>query len=167
MYEDIVRDFSAVVAGRGYAGQVSELMLPKCTIITEDLRAGGMDGTDDVDMGQEKMVASITTHGFHSDLLDFWGIWSEEATTMIFRGALQSRDGTIRSAVATMRGAFREDDPGTWKKGSLAPLKATMTCRYYKLEVDGAVKREIDVYKFIRIIDGVDQLERYRAALGI
>ena len=42
MLPKILKNFSAFVDGRGYAGRVDEITLPKLTIKMEEYRAGGM-----------------------------------------------------------------------------------------------------------------------------
>ena len=167
MAEDILRNVNAVVDGRGYAGKIDELVLPKLELMTEELRGGGMDAPDDIDMGMQKLVASIQTHGFDADLLRRFGVRSGGPVQMTFRGALQSEDGRVKAAVAALRGKITLIEPGTWKAGQRSPLKATMTCRYYKLEIDSETIHEIDLYRYIRIIDGVDQVQQLREALAI
>ena len=39
--------------------------------------------------------------------------------------------------------------------------------RYYKLEIGGETIHEIDAENMKRVINGVDQLEKRRAALGL
>ena len=48
-----------------------------------------------------------------------------------------------------------------------AELKAMVDARYYKLEIGGRELVEIDVENMIRRVDGVDQLEAQRNALGL
>ena len=165
--EDILRNINAFVDGSGYAGKVDELALPKLTVKTEDIRAGGMDAPAKIDLGIEMLECSITTLGIDVALLKHWGVAAGEHVPFTFRGALQSEDGTVKAVVAEIRGKVTELDFGTWKAGERAPLKAMINCRYYKLEYDGEVIHEIDVDNFIRIINGTDQVEELRTALAI
>ena len=84
-----------------------------------------------------------------------------------FRDALVSEDGTVRGVEARVRGYVREIDWGTWKSGEKAPLKCMMAVRYFRLAHDGDVLHEIDVDNMKRIVNGQDQLEAQREALGI
>lgn len=43
MLQKILKNFNAFVDGRGYAGRIDEISLPKLSIKTEEHRAGGMD----------------------------------------------------------------------------------------------------------------------------
>jgi P2 family phage contractile tail tube protein len=67
----------------------------------------------------------------------------------------------------TLRGKLKEADPGTWKPGEAAPLKAMVALTYYKLQHGDRIIHEIDVENMVRIVDGVDVLAAQRAALGI
>jgi len=49
MLPKILKNFNVFVDGRGYAGKIDEITLPKLTIKTEEYRAGGM--------GMEKLEA--------------------------------------------------------------------------------------------------------------
>ena len=51
MIVDILRNVNLFVDGRGYAGRIDECIPPKLTVKTEDFRAGGMDGTVEIDQG--------------------------------------------------------------------------------------------------------------------
>ena len=53
------------------------------------------------------------------------------------------------------------------KRAEKFEMKVTVSCKYYKLEMDGQVVHEIDIENMTRIIDGVDYLAEARAAIGI
>ncbi len=59
MLPKILRNFNVFVDGRGYAGKIEEITLPKLTIKTEEYRAGGMDIPISIDMGMEKLEAVL------------------------------------------------------------------------------------------------------------
>ena len=167
MIVDILRNISLFVDGRGYAGQVDECIPPKLTVKTEDFRAGGMDGTVEIDQGLEKLEATLQMSGVDRALLEQWGVTLAAMVPMTIRGALQSEDGTVRAAVIHLRGRIKEIDYGTWKPGEKVPMKAMVSVWYYKLEHGGATIHEVDVENMIRIVNGVDQLAEMRAALAI
>ncbi|BET34742.1 hypothetical protein wCIFem_11920 [Wolbachia pipientis] len=50
MLPKILKNFNVFVDGRGYAGKIDEITLPKLTIKTEEYRAGGMDITVNIDI---------------------------------------------------------------------------------------------------------------------
>ena len=164
---DILRNINLFVDGRGYVGKIDELTPPKLTIKTEEHRAGGMDVPVEIDMGMEKLECDFTLAGTDAGALKSWGLGSSEPVPLTFRGAVQDGDGVVRAVVMRMRGIIREADFGTWKPGEKAPLKVMVALRYYKLEIAEEVIHEIDAENMIRIVDGTDQLEAQREALGI
>jgi len=167
MIEDILKNMNMFVDGRGYAGKIDEVTPPKLTIKTEEHRAGGMDAPAELDMGMEKLECDLSTSGIDKELLKLWGVAPGNLVPLTFRGALESEDGTVKAVVMTIRGKVREIDFGTWKPGEKAPMKATVACRYYKLEIDGEALHEIDVDNMVRTINGTDQLAAQRTALGL
>lgn len=164
---DILRNVNLFVDGRGHAGAVQMVQLPKLAVKTEEHRAGGMDAPIEIDMGLEKLEATWSMDSVDATMLRRWGLAPNNLTPCVFRGALQSEDATVKAVAATCRGVLREVDWGDWKPGEKATLKCTMAVRRYRLEIDGETIHDIDVLNMIRIVDGVDQLAAQRAALGI
>ena len=70
---DVLRNINAFVDGRGYAGRVLMLQLPKLTVTTDDHRAGGMDGTTRIDMGLDPLEAMLESSAIDADLIRSWG----------------------------------------------------------------------------------------------
>ncbi len=166
MLPKLIKNMTAFVDGKGYAGKVEDIGPPKLALKMEEYRAGGMDMPVDLDMGMEKMEASITFTEYSEDLFALFGLVDGNAVALTIRGARQDDNGTD-AVIITMRGGFKEQDPGTWKPGDKATLKAAISCRYYKLSINGQDKVEIDAENMIRKINGVDQLAEQRKALGL
>lgn len=160
-------NMSLSVDGRGYAGVVTSLTLPKLSVKTEEHRAGGMDVPIDFDMGMEKLEASFSLSGWDPDVLKTYGLVAGNSVAVVFRGAFRNDNAQVVAAVATMRGMLKEVDPGDWKPGDKAEEKNLIALRYYKMEVDGQLIHEIDVLGMKRIIGGTDQLSAVAAALGV
>ena len=167
MIDDVLRNFTLQVDGRGYVGRCSEVTPPKLTIKTEEWRSGGMDAPGDVDLGLEPLRAEWMLDAVDADILAQWGLVGVGATAVALRGALQSEDGTVRPALLEMTGKITGIDWGKWKAGEKAQKTCQLTARKYKCTIDGRVLHDIDIDAMIRIIDGVDQLEGQRAALGL
>ncbi|MGI1678975.1 MAG: phage major tail tube protein [Cellvibrionaceae bacterium] len=155
------------VDGRGFAGNVEELTLPKLTLKTEEFRNGGMDAPIEVEMGMEKLESEFTLTRFDKNVLKLFGLAPGQLTPLTIRGAVISDDGTQTAVVVNLQGIVREMDPGNWKPGEKATLKIMMALRYYKLTHGGDVVHEIDIPNMVRTIGGVDQLSAVRSALGI
>ncbi|SCX75704.1 phage major tail tube protein [Desulfoluna spongiiphila] len=160
-----LKNFTAFVDGFGYAGKITELELPKLTLKTEELRAGGMDAPVEVDMGMEKLEATLTFGEYSEEIYKKFGLVNGKAVSLTLRGARQNDQGTDE-IIINLQGGFKELDAGTWKAGDDTSLKASVALRYYKLTIAGTVLIELDVENMVRKINGVDQLLEQRQALG-
>jgi P2 family phage contractile tail tube protein len=168
MLPKILKNFAVFVDGRGYAGKVEEITLPKLTIKTEEYRAGGMDVPIAIDMGMEKLETDMTFSDYDSEIFKLFGIISGNLVALTLRGALQEPDKTDAIPVVLhLRGTIRELDFGTWKAAEKATLKMAMDLRAYKLTYNNADVIEIDAENMIRKINGADQLASFRTALGL
>ncbi|MCL6419416.1 phage major tail tube protein [Aestuariirhabdus haliotis] len=167
MLDDILKNMALFVDGRGFAGNVEELTLPKLTLKTEEFRNGGMDAPIEVEMGMEKLESEFTLTRFDKNVLKLFGLAPGQLTPLTIRGAVISDDGTQTAVVVNLQGIVREMDPGNWKPGEKATLKIMLALRYYKLTHGGDVVHEIDIPNMVRTIGGVDQLSAVRSALGI
>lgn len=165
--EHLLRNVNLEVDGRAYPRKVKSLAPPNLSVQTEQYRAGGMDSAVDIDMGLEQMEASFTMSSIDAELLKHFGLVSEKAVPLVFRGALRDDDGTVKPVVVHLRGQVKQIEWGDWEPGSVSETKYMVSARYYKFEHDGETVHEIDVENMIRIIDGTDQLEAMRKALGL
>ena len=161
-----LRNFTAFVDGRGYAGKVDEIELPKLTIKTDEYRGGGMDAPVELDVGMEKLEAGITFAEYDPDIFSLFGLTDGNSVGITLRGVRQG-DAGIDSVIINVTGIFKELDAGTWKTGETGTLKASLALRYYKLTIAGAALIEIDVENMIRSVGGKDQLAAQRTALGL
>ena len=66
-----------------------------------------------------------------------------------------------------LTGSISSFDPGAFEAGSMTEASFEMQVRYYKLSIANEVLHEIDVENMKRIINGEDQLESLRTAMGI
>ncbi|MGZ4954443.1 MAG: phage major tail tube protein [Methylobacter sp.] len=167
MLQDILKNLNLFVDGRGYAGNVEELNPPKLSMKTEEFRNGGMDAPVEVEMGMEKLEASFSLTKYDAEVLKIFGLAPGNTKPLTFRGSLSGEDGTEKPVIIQMTGMLKEMDPGSWKPGDKASLKATIAVRYYKHTIDSEVVHEIDIPNMIRIVNGVDQLAQTRKNLGM
>ncbi|WP_425974064.1 phage major tail tube protein [Tepidimonas sp. HKU78] len=70
----VLKNMNLFVDGRGYAGRVDEIQLPKLTLKTEEHRAGGMDLPVELDLGMEKLEAQLTISDFDPELFKLFGL---------------------------------------------------------------------------------------------
>jgi P2 family phage contractile tail tube protein len=165
--ENILRNFNLFIDGRGFAGNVEEITLPKLTLKTDEFRGGGMDSPLKIELGLEALEASFTLTKYDPDTLKLFGLAPGNSKPLTFRGSVISEDGTEIPVVINITGFITELDFGSWKAGDKATLKGTVAVRYYKHTVNGEVIHEIDVKNMIRTVNGTDQLKQTRANLGM
>jgi hypothetical protein len=163
-----LRNFSLFLDGVGFAGRVTELTLPTISIATEEYRAGGLDAPIQIDMGMEALTCSFTLAEYDVDVMKVVGIYDQNAFQVTARGALQ-RNGDVAAVpiVCNLTGSITSFDPGALEAGSLTEATFEMAVRYYKLAIANEDIIEIDVENLKRIVNGVDQLESIRTALGL
>ncbi len=167
MIPRVLKNFNLFVDGRGYAGVVEQLTLPKLTTQMEEYRGGGMDAPVEIDLGQEKLEASFQLFEYDPNVMRLWGLADGAATQVTVRGGMR-RDGEAAVAmVCNMRGVIKELDEGDWVAGDKTALSFMMALRYIKITVDGQEVAEVDVVNMVRRVGGADQLESIRAAIGI
>jgi P2 family phage contractile tail tube protein len=166
MLPKILKNFNAFVDGKGFAGRIEEIQLPKLSIKTEEFRAGGMDIPVEVDLGMEKLEAELTFAEYDADLFRLFGIVGNASTSFTLRGGVQGASET-ESIVINLRGIIKELDAGTWKPGDKTSLKCVIAANYYKLTINNREVIEIDAENMIRKINGTDQLSSLRSAIGV
>ncbi len=163
----VLKNFSLFVDGRGLAGSVSTLTLPKLTTKMEEYRGGGMDIPAEIDLGMEKLEASFELFEYDPNILALYGLADGAATQLTARGALRRDGETAVAMIVNMTGVIKEHDPGDWKSGDQTSSKFSTALRYLKVTVGGQIIHEIDVVNMIRRINGVDQMESIRNAIGV
>ncbi|NSX83964.1 phage major tail tube protein, partial [Wolbachia endosymbiont of Atemnus politus] len=124
MLPKILKNFNVFVDGKGYAGKIDEITLPKLTIKTEEYRAGGMDIPVSIDMGMEKLEADFTFAEYDSELFRLFGLIDGNSVSLTLRGGLQGNE--VEGVIINLRGIFRELDFGNWKPSEKATLKCTI-----------------------------------------
>ena len=167
MIPETLYNCNTFVDGRSYAGRATSMTPPKLKLKTDDFRAAGMDAAVKVDQGMEALEASFAMATMEYDVLKFFGLVDQGAFNGVFRAVFKDRSGKSKSVVVYLRGMLYEVDPGEWKPGDKVDAKFNVSCDYYKLEIDGAVVHEIDIFASKRVINGVDQLADVRKKLGM
>lgn len=172
MLPKILKNFNAYVDGRGYAGRIDEITLPKLTIKTEEYQGAGMSAPVEIDLGMEKLEMELTFSEYDKELFKLFGLTNGSEFALTIRGALQgtgilAQNGGTSSLVINVRGYFKDMDFDSWKPAEKATLKVSVACNYYKLTMDGVELIEIDPVNMIRNVNGVDQLTEIRQVLQI
>jgi P2 family phage contractile tail tube protein len=163
----VLKNFSLFVDGRGLAGTVSTLTLPTITTKMEEFRGGGMDAPVEIDMGMEILETSFELFDYEENVLALYGLANGSATQVTARGALRRDGDAAVPMVVNMTGVIKEMDPGDWQAGEQTTMTCSMALRYLKITIGGREVIEVDKVNMIRRINGVDQLESIRQAIGV
>ncbi|UFW80029.1 phage major tail tube protein [Rhizobium sp. SU303] len=159
----IMRDCTLWADRESKLGQIGDITLPVVQKKLEELRNGGMIKPRDIMLGYEKLGFSFKMPGLDPQIVKLFGLKPGVETPFIITGALVDEDGTVHSAVATVRGSINQLDHGNWKPGELSENDNTVSVNYYKLEIDGEELIEMD--DFDVKIGGVSQYQGIRNAL--
>ena len=163
----ILKNMNLFVDGRGYAGRVDEIELPKLAMQSEEHRAGGMDAPVEIELGMEKLEATVTLSDHDPELFKLFGLVNHQSIPFTVRGSIQAQGSPAEPVVVQLRGGWKEIDPGTWKPGDKNVLKFAVGANYYKLSIGGQDLIEIDVINLVRVVGGKDQLADIRGHLGL
>lgn len=166
MLPRFLRNFTAFVDGVGQAGKIDELTLPTLDLVTEEHRAGGMDIPVDVDLGMQLMTCGMVLSSYELSNFTAYGALNA-GVSLTVRGAIQRQGEAAQAVIIRMTGTGKTIDRGSWSAGSKATKTVTYTLTKYSETVNGEEVVYIDAENMIRRINGVDQLEGQRAALGL
>lgn len=163
----ILKNMNLFLNATSYLGQIPEVSIPKLAIKMDGYRGGGMLGEIMVDMGLETIEFEWKPGGFIDAIFDGFGAPTHDAEQLRWVGAYQD-DGTgaWKQVEISMRGRHQEIDPGSGKPGDQGGQTVKSICSYYRLDIDGTTKLEIDFAAMIFVVNGVDRYAELRAILG-
>jgi P2 family phage contractile tail tube protein len=164
----ILKNFNVFYNGVSFAGQCTELGLPKLSRKTDSYRPGGVNGEIDIDMGLDKLELDHTYAGFMRDILNDFGSAKIDGAMLRFAGAYEHEDtGEIDAVEIVVRGRHKEIDFGNAKAGDKSEFKVKSSLTYYKLSINSSTVIEIDLLNMIENINGTDMLAAQRKAVGL
>jgi uncharacterized protein len=165
---DVLTAFKLTIDGTGANGEGESCNLPKIVVKTEEYMGGGMLGSIDVPMGTiEKMEFDCKLNSFNGNAFAHVAATPSKVVECVLRGSISRADGTRAQAIARMRGCVTEVTFDEISVGKKVQTALKMAVQYYKLEVAGVTKMEVDVNNFTFVQDGVDALAEVRQNLGI
>ncbi|PKA72398.1 hypothetical protein ATI02_5452 [Pseudomonas baetica] len=153
-----------------YVGVVKSVTLPPLGRKMESYRGGGMNGPVKADLGfsDDGIQFEWKTGGMDLIALRQFGAVNASGIALRFAGAFQQDDtGDVSAVEVVMRGRHETIEMGDNQPGEDTEHSITTTCSYYKLIVDNEEIIEIDLLNFIEKVNGVDMLEKQRAAIGL
>jgi P2 family phage contractile tail tube protein len=153
-----------------YVGVVKSVTLPPLGRKMESYRGGGMNGPVKADLGfsDDGIQFEWKTGGLDLIALRQFCAVNASGIALRFAGAFQQDDtGDVSAVEVVMRGRHETIEMGDNQPGEDTEHSITTTCSYYKLIVDNEEIIEIDLLNFIEKVNGVDMLEKQRAAIGL
>lgn len=156
--------------GNSYLGVAKSVTLPALARKMESYRGGGMNGPVKADLGfsDDGIQFEWKTGGIDLISLRQFGTVNASAVALRFSGPYQQDDtGEVSNVEVVVRGRHETIEMGDAQPGEDTEHSMTTTCTYYKLTVDGEEVIEIDLLNFVEKVNGVDMLEKHRAAMGI
>lgn len=164
----VLKHFNVFNDAKSYMGVAETIKLPKLARKFEDFRAGGMDGTAPIDLGQEKLEAELECGGIMEQVFEQYGTTKVDGVMLRFAGSYQRDDtASVQAVEVVMRGRHQEIDMGDGKAGDKGKFVVKSSLTYYKLTIDNKVLIEIDILNMIFIVNGKDMLAEHRKNIGL
>lgn len=163
-----LKNMNLYTDGKGWRGEVDEVTTPALERKMEEFRAGGMDGSVEIDMGAAgPMVLTHKYMGHVPELVAEFGGPRAGQNQLRFAAAIQRDDtGEYGEAEIVVRGRHKKIERGAFKVGEDTETTVETTCVYYKETWNGQVLVEIDVINCVWIQNGVDLLAEQRRIIG-
>lgn len=162
----VIKNMNLIIDGRGFAGLFDEITLPDIEFVIEDHRAGGMDGSAPIELGQEAMELSFVASEHSPYHYKLTGLQNQNAVPLTFRAAMVD-DTETWPYVIKCSGMIKSLSLGTIQNGQKNNLEVTMGLRFFELSINSEELMHIDVTNMIRRIGGTDHLQAQREALGL
>ena len=167
MTKSVVRNYTGFIDGIGKLGEIDSLDLPKLTLVTDELRGGGMDGAIEVDLGIEKMEAGFSMNSYDADVFKRFGLTPGVQVPFTFRAATIGEDGEKKAVIVNLRARIKEIETGEMKPGERTMVDVMLAVDYYRHRIGAEVVNDIDPIGGVRIVNGVDQTSDIRRMLGV
>lgn len=132
---------------------------PELTIVKTDLRTGAQDMPSPQDDGMEAMTCQIKFYGIDADILAGFGfVGGNRSRFTAYEGYLSN--GRALGAIEEIEGFVQKVTRDARGNQGLSENAVTVeiAISYYKQMLDGRELFEIDADRFIRRVNGVDQL---------
>lgn len=164
----VLKNFNVFVDGDSYAGTAKTIELPEIVKKTEDYRGAGMIGDIALDMGFEKLEATITFTGVDRRHFAQLAKCSVNDLPIRFIGAYERQD-TCQHVTREiyMRGSLTSLPLGEMELGSLNEQELGYHVTYIKINDDGENFLEIDLVNGVCVIAGIDKTAEINGLLGL
>lgn len=159
-----LKAFNLYIDGESYAGKADTITLPPLNFVVEAHRAGGMDGSKEIELGMEAMSVSMVVSDYDPRLAALMGT---DGVAIVARGSVQAQGAAAEPVVINMRGLFKGLEFAAWQGGAKSTKTITAALDYFRYRQNDQEVCEIDLINMVRRFGGVDQLEAHRANIGL
>lgn len=136
-----------------------EFTPPVLAIVKSSMRTGAQDAPTPVDDGMEDLTCQVKFYGIDTDMLASFGFVSGTRPRFTaYQGYLSN--GTALGTTEEIEGFVTTVTPDARGNSGLSENAVTVdiAVSYYKQSLDGQVLFEIDTERFMRRVNGIDQL---------
>jgi len=165
-----ITNANCYVDGNSYFGMVEEATLPDIKKIMVEHKALGMAGKLEYESGLDKMEAKLKFNSIYPDAIKAASGFGKSVKLQL-RSSVEQYEGTTKVGekpyVVFMTGQFTNIPAGGFKAMENVEIEINMAVSAIRIEFDREELVNIDMAANVWITDGEDQLENYRANLGI
>ncbi|MCS4265165.1 phage major tail tube protein [Serratia sp. BIGb0163] len=141
---------------------------PELSIVKTDLRTGAQDAPTPMDDGMEALICQIKFYGIDTDMLTRFGfVTGNRNRFAAYEGYLSN--GRALGVIDEIEGFVSKITPDARDNQALSEKATTVeiAINYYKQTFEGRELFEIDTERFIRRVNGVDQLRGIAAKIRL
>lgn len=165
-----ITNANVYIDGTSLLGKVEEATLPDIKKVMVEHKALGLIGKPEFVAGLDKMEAKLKFNSIYPDVLKAAGGYGNSVKIQL-RSSVEVYEAGSRTAqkpyVVFLVGQFTNLPAGGFKAMENVEFEANMSVTAVRIEFDRQELINVDVNANIWIVDGTDQLEEYRANLGI
>ena len=168
MLPKIAKAYNVYFEGDNWAGLVEDVTLAKLVRKMEEMRAGGMSGPIEMDLGHEALSMELTILEYKKALITAWGTSDAGGVYMRFLSARKgdSASGAVEANEFIVRARPKELDFGTLKSGDMTNQKVALAISYFRYDVNSEPWIELDPANMIEVVGGVDRQADIKAAIA-
>jgi P2 family phage contractile tail tube protein len=160
-----ITNANAYLNGETLIGRLEEIELPSIKFATEDVKALGLFAAIEMPTGLEKMEAKLKWNAVYGDNFKAESPLKSVSITVKSNMKSQGAAGSLKDipVSVTISGVFKETPLGTLKgQEKIDGLQHVMSVYYVKLEEDGKLIYEVDVFNNIIKFGSTDILNEFR-----
>jgi len=160
----LLKNFNIYLDGDSYAGRCDSVTLPNITAVVESHRAGGMNGSVEVELGLELMTMQLVISDFDPKLVAHF---NQANLPITLRGSVQAQHQKAEPVIINARGLHKGLEFAQWQGGSKTTQTIDLSLHYFRYRQKDVEYAEIDLLNMVQKIGGIDQLTDDRSNMGL